>query len=344
MHKKTYYYVTGNTAEGFVNWLPSNVKNIEQIISIRHPSNPLKTALLQKFITHFEKDHELEIIYSSFGNDFLDGVIVRDWPLAIITDTIATDEIECIEVDLEQYVPLNIGEDTTEEEKQMYQHLNKAYEHFATGLQLHDQLEAIYINEMDFRKADLMTERFIIDLLYQVEPVNKEATIVQRLFGTNTPEGAVNVVPEILDSVSNRYFLKGRAGTGKSTFMRKVKKACEDLGLDLELYHCSFDPNSIDMVLARDLDFCIFDSTDPHEFFPERRGDTVIDLYEDTVTPGTDEKYAEQIQKVTMDYKSFMKKGIEDLKKARSYQYEWEKKYPFSRLDVDQLFERISKY
>src|SRR5699024_12618825 len=79
---------------------------------------------------------------------------------------------------------------------------------------------------------------------------------------SNTSDGAVNIVPSLIHPLKNRYYLKGRAGTGKSHFMKKVMQACQRHGFDIELYHCSFDPNSVDMVLVRDLDFCIFDSTD----------------------------------------------------------------------------------
>src|SRR5690606_31689042 len=101
-------------------------------------------------------------------------------------------------------------------------------------------------------------------------------------------DGVVNEVPYILNQVKNVYHIKGRAGTGKSTFMRRVVAACEAYGFDLELYHCSFDPGSLDMLLVRELDFCIFDSTEPHEFFPTREGEQIIDLYEEAVNPGTD--------------------------------------------------------
>lgn len=341
MHKKTYYYVAGNTAEGFVNYLPSNVQEIDHIITLNHPSNPLKTELLNKVIDHFEKDYDLEIIHSSFGEGFLDGVIIRSNSLAFITDTILMDEIVTDVVDLEQFVPIKTGEDPTEKQKLMHKHTISAYENFATGLEIHDELEAIFINEMDFKIADVMAERFIIDLLYKVKSKNREVTKMHRLFGTNTPEGALNIVPELLQDLTNCYFLKGRAGTGKSTFMKKVAKACEDQGLDMEIYHCSFDPNSIDMVLVRDLRFCIFDSTDPHEFFPERDCDGVIDLYEDTVTPGTDEKYAKEIQEITRNYKAHMQKGIQDLKNARYYQFKWEQMYPFDHGVIDLIIEKV---
>src|SRR5699024_6248712 len=125
------------------------------------------------------------------------------------------------------------------------------------------------------------------------------------------------------------------AGTGKSVFMKKVAEACMNHGLDIELYHCSFDPNSVDMVLVRDLDFCIFDSTAPHEKNPDRRDDVVIDLYEEAVAPGTDETYA---------YKSHMTKGMKYLIDGWSLIMEIERKYKYIDSDVERMNDFILQH
>src|SRR5699024_8186972 len=68
-----------------------------------------------------------------------------------------------------------------------------------------------------------------------------------RAISTNTRDGAGNFVSHLIAPLTYRYYLTGRAGTGKSVFMKKVAEACMNHGLDIELYHCSFDPNSVDM-------------------------------------------------------------------------------------------------
>src|SRR5699024_2759711 len=134
---------------------------------------------------------------------------------------------------------------------------------------IHDDLEAIYIQEMDFKRADELIDQFIFRQVKNIPMENRSSQIYRRMFGTNTADGAVNVALELMHPITKRFILKGRAGTGKSVFMKNVAKACEKRGLDVELYHCSFDPSSIDMVLVRN-DFCIMDGTAPHEINPER--------------------------------------------------------------------------
>src|SRR5699024_3107474 len=120
----------------------------------------------------------------------------------------------------------------------------------------HDDLEAIYIKEMDFKRADQLIEQFISDHVNTIPMKHTPSHKYHRMFGTNTMEGAVNIASELIRPIPKRFILKGRAGTGKSVFMKSVAKACKQRGLDLEIYHCSFDPSSIDMVLIRDA-FCI---------------------------------------------------------------------------------------
>src|SRR5699024_7206625 len=167
----------------------------------------------------------------------------------------------------------------------------------------------------NFKRADLLIEKFIAEQVNILPDKHSVPHIYHRLFGTNTADGAVNVAAELMSPLPKRFILKGRAGTGKSVFMKRVAKACEEKGFDVELYHCSFDPSSIDMVLVRGI-FCIIDGTAPHEMEPERASDVVIDLYEKTVTDGTDEKYAKSIQMVSKAYKSHMKTGLAFLKDA----------------------------
>lgn len=334
MSKK--YYVTGNTAEGFVNFLPSNVKEFDHIVILKHPSNALKTSILKKIIQKFEMDHELEILCSSLGNKYLDGVIIREKSAAFVIDTIATSGLsDAVEVDLGLFLKEREQPDTVDASTAVKQCLQAAHNNFKQGLSIHDDLENIYINEMNFQKADKEAEIFIKQVFHKAEKKQRKPAIYRRLFGTNTPDGAVNTIDNLIEPLAKCYYLKGRAGTGKSHFMKKVMKTAEDYGLDIELYHCSFDPNSIDMVLVPELDFCIFDSTDPHEKKPERDDDTIIDLYEKTVRQGTDEKFADEIDNITRHYKAYMKKGMGDLVEAGKHLDAKEQRYMFTESDVE---------
>src|SRR5690606_30415159 len=88
-------------------------------------------------------------------------------------------------------------------------------------------------------------------------------------------------------------------------------------GYDIEVYHCGLDPNSLDMIIIRELNLALFDSTAPHEYFPQDEQDHVIDMYELCITPLTDEKYEQDIEQIRARYKKEMKLGLQALQEAK---------------------------
>lgn len=324
--KEINYYVSGNTSKGYVNYLNSNMVEIKNVIILNHSSFTLKTKILKELIRHYSAHNEIELIRSPYALKYLSGIVIRGKSTAIITDEIATTEIlPTMVLNLEEDFKCIDGVTSMKENTQKY--MNAAYGLFSKGLAVHDELEAIYIGEMDFTKANELTNHFIKKLLDNVKPKKQEARISHRFFGTTTADGAINVLPKLIKDIYHRVYIKGRAGTGKSVFMKKVARACINLGLDTELYHCSFDPESLDMVLIPELNFCVFDSTDPHELSPEKPGDVIVDLYEEAVNKGTDEKYLKQITEINKLYKSFIHQGIDKLKDAQLFQGNIEKQF-----------------
>lgn len=307
------YYVSANTAEGFIHRLESNLLNIHHIIPLQHPSLKKNTAILRRIIEENKDQTDIEILMSPLSSHFLEGVILREKQTAILNQSFRP--------------PASF---------------HKAYESFAAGLKIHDDIEKIYIGEMDFKKADSLAEKLIRKLLENIPAKEREPHVYKRFFGTNTFEGIVNEVPHIISDLDTVYHIKGREGTGKSTFMKKVAEACINHGFDIELYRCSFDPGSIDMVLVPELNICLFDSTDPHAFEPaDPSKEKVIDLYEEAVTKGTDEKYAAEITRLTKDYKDYMKKGLKILQDEIGQIIQAEEKTNVSSDEIEKEVDRI---
>src|SRR5690625_4700293 len=100
------------------------------------------------------------MLLSPFGERYLEGVIVRELSCAIITDAIASEKMTHTLVKLEE-----MNEDHVVIQRQTKQLYDLAYKHFARALAIHDDLEKIYIQEMDFAKADQITASFIDELL-----------------------------------------------------------------------------------------------------------------------------------------------------------------------------------
>ncbi|WP_208588591.1 PRK06851 family protein [Gracilibacillus suaedae] len=323
------YYAGGNTAKGFYDLFESNMQELETIYLLKGGPGTGKSTMIKKLAdTWVQQGYNVEQIHCSADNDSLDGLIIPALQFGIF-DATAPHVLEPKAPGaIEQYVNLEIAWDKTKlkENKDEIAELQtkistafqSAYDCFAEGLHIHDYLEEIYINEMNFDKANQVTDELIQKILLDKTSIHGNGIVRHRFFGASTPEGVVDFIPSITEELTKRYFIKGRAGTGKSTLLKKIATNAEESGFDVEMYHCGFDPESIDMVVIRELGVCVFDSTDPHEYFPERQGDEIVDLYEQTITPGTDEKYESDITYYTKSYKQRMKDGITYLKEAKA--------------------------
>lgn len=97
--------------------------------------------------------------------------------------------------------------------------------------------------------------------------------------GSSTAEGFVGTVNEITDNTRNTVcILKGTAGSGKSTLMKKIAEAFTDC--EKELFFCSADPYSLDAVYIKDKGFMIIDGTAPHCLDPvyPKAVQSIVDL------------------------------------------------------------------
>ena len=186
---------------------------------------------------------------------------------------------------------------------------NKLFSHLKSAKDIHDLWEKVYISAMDFDKAGELAERASKNLI--AGRCGTGGKNVNRFFGSMVPGENVNFIDNLTEGFEKRIFIKGRPGTGKSTLLKKVRSDANAAGFDTETYLCSFDPQSLDMVIIRELSVCIFDSTAPHEKFPERPGDEILDVYSYAVKSGTDEENEALLTKYSRLYSDEIKKAKE---------------------------------
>nr|WP_249365394.1 PRK06851 family protein [Cytobacillus citreus] len=331
------YFGGGNTARGFYSLFESNLQGLERLFILKGGPGTGKSSLMKSIGSEWaDKGYDLEYIHCSSDNNSIDGVIIPVLKVGIVDGT-APHVIEPKAPGaIEEYVNLGeawdskaLAERKGEIEnltEQVSQTFETAYNKLSEALKIHDKWENIYFDNMDFAKADQLTNQ-LIQSFFGNMCLNKQSNVKHRFLGAATPKGAVDFVPNLTEGLPKRYFIKGRAGTGKSTMLKKLAAEAEKRGFDIEIYHCGFDPHSLDMLILRELGFAIFDSTSPHEYFPDRAGDEIIDMYDILVSPGTDGIFAEQIKEVSQQYKGKMKESISYLAHAKTLRDELEAIY-----------------
>lgn len=332
MVKQEIHYFAGTFGSvGYTSYLDSNFSPLKR--TVRLSGYPGQAA--EQLVEHVRKEAARRGMSCEIIHNFLDGR-----PEGIIIPECGAGLINVPLYLLGEENLLGILED--EHIMQTKNALSDAESCFRQAKKIHDGWEKIYIANMDFGAADSLADetcRRVLDGRKGTET----GRIADRFLGAATSEGSVDKIEQITKELMKRYFIKGRPGTGKSTFLRKVVRAASNAGFDVEQYHCSFDPGSLDMAVIRGLGVCLFDSTAPHEYFPSRASDEIIDIYETAVTPGTDEKYEKELAAFSAEYKFKVLEAGKALRRARSA-YEKTEAYYMAKINWVEFEQAAENY
>ncbi|WDC83749.1 hypothetical protein PL321_14520 [Caloramator sp. mosi_1] len=207
---------------------------------------------------------------------------------------------------------------------------------------IHDEWEKEYLKGMDFEMADKITRDLIDEL--GLKPLDIKGNEIHRFAGAMTPQGQQCFYENLIKGLRNKIIIKGRPGTGKSTMVKKVARAALEAGLDVEFYHCAFDPSSIDMIIIPSLSFTMLDGTAPH-VFDVNENERVIDMFE-CIDKNIVKEDEDPIKTIELRYKNKINEAKEVYSLIKNLHDELEKYYiqatDFS--EVDALRRRLVDY
>lgn len=317
-----HYFTCGNTAKGFKALLDTNVAGLDKLYILRGGLAAEKTEWMKQIGALWQQSgQDVEYLRCALDQNALDGVIAPGFSCGVIsaelphTMAAAGETIEC------GVVNARALDERLDRVGQLYQaittNMSDAYACFAAALRIHDGWETIYISAMDKAAHSKATAKLIQDILSDKER-QKAAEVKHRFLGGATPAGPMDCIPSLTKGLQRRVFLKGRPGTGKSTLLKQLASAAQNKGFDTEIYHCGFDPDSLDMVILRELGTAVIDTTAPHEYFPNEESDEIFDLYEKIIAPGTDEANADLLQEIASAYKAKIQEGTAHLAKLKT--------------------------
>lgn len=349
------YYGMGNTAKGSVDFYQSIFQGLNTIYGLKGGTSSFKTQLLKKISNNYSKLYKVDVINSSIDINKIEGIIINELKIAIVDLTPihgkkpVNSEVDLIEIDLTEAENKNILKinnlNLNALKKSFSENIKKATKEYEKALEIHDIWETFYISNMDFKRANNLSNK-ITDKIVPKEKINESLGVIyDRYLGAATPVGSKDYIINLTDGLK-RYFLKGRPGTGKSTILKKIANKLIEKGYNIEVYHCGFDPNSLDMVICRNLNLAIFDSTSPHEYFPDKEDDEVIDVYKECVKAGTDEKYSKELNQIIKRYKEKVKLGTRYLGLAKVISDKIEAVYAkaFKDEEAQQIVEKYLKF
>ncbi len=270
--------------------------------------------LLQKLGTFYaEKGLDIEYFHDPLFENTIEAIFIKgQHPILIIQasnlaiEPVALGEREhvislydCVNEEQltldEELISLNISKRT---------YYNECFEALSKAISIHDDWEIETRKNMNWSGLDQQFAALSHELLGNSK-LDKSAVLTHRLLGTLTPAGPRDTVQSITQNLEKRLFIKGYPGTGKSSMMKKFANEALSKGYDVQLVWCGLDSNSIDMVILPELKFCIFDSTEPHVYFPDenRPGDEIFDIAKHCHPTEIEE---ENIQQIVAKYKATM--------------------------------------
>ncbi|MBE7010457.1 MAG: hypothetical protein E7418_03085 [Ruminococcaceae bacterium] len=294
-----HYFLTTNGSGGHTSYMQEALDGYRDVIHLEGYPRGLAAKLIRECYAEAKKqDVDIEMIHNTLDNS-PEGILLPQNQTALINTPLYDADLSLS--------ALMINERINTYQK----HMQKAWKHFKEALAVHDEWEKIYKDATDYVLLNQFTSEKINQIL-QDEKRNETGTLCHRFFGSATVNGSVDYI-EVLSAGLKRYFIKGRPGTGKSTFMKELAKKAKERGFIVECYHCAFDPVSYDMVAIRDLNLCLFDATPPHEYSPTESTDEVIDLYQAAVAPDTDTRFSKELSSVSMEYKNEINAAVKHL-------------------------------
>ncbi|HEX3040000.1 MAG TPA: hypothetical protein VHP54_06880 [Caproiciproducens sp.] len=318
------YFISSNSSQGYVSFFQSGFGGLDTVIRLGgYPSMVASDLLSGICVRAQEKGLHPELIHNCLDNS-LEGLILPERGAGIINYPLYDENAH--------HLAAILDDENLERTRSC---LTAAHRHLAEALKIHDSWETVYISNMDFAVADRLAAE-MTEKLIGTRRLEKKGVLKDRFFGALTVDGSSDYIDNLTANVQKRYFIKGRPGTGKSTFLRRIASGALKAGFDVESYHCAFDPDSLDMVILRELGVCLFDSTPPHEYFPSRTEDETIDFYKAAVAEKTDEKYRGELAAIMADYKAAIVKATKQLAKAKRYYDEVQRGY-LSKIDAQAL-------
>lgn len=343
-----------NTSNGFYSYFDYIIpKDVNRIFCLKGGPGVGKSSLMKKIARDFvERGYDVEIFPCSSDPGSLDAVLIKKLKVVLLDGTAphvvdpkipgAIDEI----VNFGDFWNMSNLENNKIEilqcNKEISACFQRAFKYLKAAEPIFYDIEVKNADIMNFGKLNKFTEEFIEELFTGIEN-NEELSVPRHLFGTAiTPIGHVDYGDSLLQDATKVYYLDGKIGYGRTTFLKRVYERAVLKGLKVEVFHYPLIPEKIEGIMIEDLGVAITTSS----LFKDQN---IINLGKFVNKDKLDE-YKEELEVNERILDELINYAISNLKKAKSNHDIIENYYipnmNFEKVNQlkDQLIEKILKY
>ncbi len=295
-----YVFPGSNTPLGFYSFYHDGLSGLDRVFILKGGPGTGKSTLMRKIgIAMLERGYDVEFWQCSSDNDSLDGVLVPALSVAVIDGTSphtidplypgAVDEIINLGEHWNDQYLRHHKQEIIEINTDINERFRYCYEKLAEAGDLLEKQQMKNNSLVDERKmATAQTALSEGIFLHQSLPV-------RHLFAsTVTPRGLMSFADAISRTANVRYLLTGKSGGGKERLIASIAALAEEKGHNIEIYHNTFIPQQIEMILMPSLGVAVIDcGTEPKDVRPQ---DMVIDCDDLIIEGGVFEEDAEEWQ------------------------------------------------
>ena len=190
----------------------------------------------------------------------------------------------------------------------------RAYRTLRAAKSLYDDWEVINSEALDYKEANTRANQLL-------EPIFAGITTtgygkMRKLFASAiTPDGAVNYLASIIDTMPRCFVVVGQPGTGKATLLQRIIDTAIVKGLSVEAYYCPLDPQKPEHILLPELGVAVTTATDPHRYIPST-AEAMIDM-DDCLDTAIIAKYSSEIAYDQAGFWQNFQQAITYIKKAK---------------------------
>ncbi len=303
------YFARANTCTGEVNYTKSNLSGCNKNYLIQSEFEYIKCVFISRLCAYIQEHCEnTDIIYNPNIPNCYDGFVCHNKRISVTDSELMCTDNNSILVDIDSCINKKgynkLLMQVCKINDEIKNKLECVYAIYDGAKKIHDEWESVYIKNMNFNMLNHYNNELIKKLVPD-KSTGKHPVCCHRFFGSVYHNGNINFIDEITREINNKYYIKGRPGTGKSTFLKKLAAQLEQKGYSTDIYHCGFDSKSVDMVVSKELSICVFDSTSPHEKNPQQ-AEQILDFYTNSGLDGVDEKYNEKLADIQFRYNKQM--------------------------------------